>query len=170
MTKTEYREYIASPDWQGRRKRFLTACNSCRRCLMPRWLAVIAYDQDLHVHHKSYANLGHEPPEDLEPLCRRCHEIESFGKSDLHEIKKSSCLGCGGPNFNRLSDYCVVCDTVFGTRYIESVDKNGHRIGQHLVLILAALSAQRGCPREDFFAAIEYLYELGVEAAPRISL
>src|SRR5580704_18493233 len=86
MTKTEYREYIASEGWQQRRKLFIEHHYLCNRCGLHRSLAVIAYDQDIHVHHKNYQRLGAELDSDLESLCRRCHEIESFGHSNLHLI------------------------------------------------------------------------------------
>jgi hypothetical protein len=94
MTKTEYQAYIASEDWQKRRKAFLLAFPICIRCGLPRWLAVIAYDQDLHVHHKNYARVGRELDDDLEPLCRRCHEVETFGSSPLHKPKSAPCRVC----------------------------------------------------------------------------
>jgi HNH endonuclease len=94
-TKTEYREYIASKEWRTRRSEFLKICGRyCKRCWIPRWLAVVAYDQDLHVHHKSYAHVGAELDEDLESLCRRCHEIETFGVSALHKPQHMKCTYC----------------------------------------------------------------------------
>ena len=41
------------------------------------------YDQDLHVHHRNYQRVGAELDSDLRSLCRRCHEIETFGESSL---------------------------------------------------------------------------------------
>ena len=61
---------------------------------MPRWIAVVAYDQDLNVHHASYARLGCEVDADLEALCRRCHEIETFGESKLHRVATRPCVEC----------------------------------------------------------------------------
>lgn len=84
-TKTEYREYIASEKWQRRRRDFLTENKFCEQCDCPRWLAVAMYDQDLHVHHVSYARVGSEEDGDLKPLCRRCHELETFGKTELSD-------------------------------------------------------------------------------------
>jgi hypothetical protein len=84
----------------------------CYTCTIPRWLAEIAYDQDLNVHHKSYKNLGNEDWDDLEPLCRRCHEIEKFGRSDLRAPKTAECTRCGDTHWNPYSDICVVCDTI----------------------------------------------------------
>ncbi len=69
MTKTEYREYISSTGWQMRRRQYLEIHNACAVCEMPRWLTEIVYDQDLNIHHVSYANLGHELDTDLLALC-----------------------------------------------------------------------------------------------------
>lgn len=109
MTKEEYRAYIASEDWQRRRKAHLQSIPSCRRCGLPRWLAITTYDQDLHLHHKNYENVGHEKDEDLEALCRRCHELESFGVSKLHPVRKFECLSCGAPSFDQISQRCERC-------------------------------------------------------------
>lgn len=110
MTKTEYAQYLASEDWRERRKKFIAeANNECERCDLPRWLASLVYDQDLHVHHLNYQNLGNEESDDLEVLCRRCHEIETFGRSDYGEIKKAECSLCGLDHFNIYSDYCDRC-------------------------------------------------------------
>ena len=63
---SEYRQYIHSDAWRERRERALTlAGRRCQRCP--------AYT-DLEVHHLRYTNLGHEPDEDLEVLCWRCHK------------------------------------------------------------------------------------------------
>jgi hypothetical protein len=86
--------------------------NYCNRCDLPRWLAVIAYDQDLHVHHRHYQNVGDERPEDLESLCKRCHEIETFGRSRLRSVRAEKCPGCHGPNFDPYADFCSRCCAV----------------------------------------------------------
>ena len=115
MTKTEYRQYIASAEWQERRKNFLNDQGyKCARCEMPRWLARIAYDQDLHVHHKSYAHLGAESWSDLEALCRRCHDIETFGRSDLRKPSEVVCNQCGERHWNPREEMCPICLFVLG--------------------------------------------------------
>src|SRR6185437_3906720 len=86
MTRTEYREYIASEYWQHRRKEYLRSHNECENCHMCRRTSLRHYDQDLHVHHVSYARVGSELDQDLKALCKRCHEIETFGNSDLKEF------------------------------------------------------------------------------------
>lgn len=111
MTKNEYRRYIAGEDWRSRRKQFIEEMGArCERCDIPRAVAVVAYDQDLHVHHRSYANLGSETQDDLEILCRRCHDIETFGSSDLHEISFRKCKACGGRIWGQYSEFDGICE------------------------------------------------------------
>lgn len=100
MTKSEYRQYLASAHWQETRKEYLVGVTECKQCDVPRWIANIAYDQDLHVHHLSYANLGSEDYEDLEALCRRCHEIKTFGHSNLRAPKTFACANCTKPAYD----------------------------------------------------------------------
>jgi hypothetical protein len=115
MTKTEYKKYLQSPQWQQRRRDAIdNAGGICEKCLMPRWLAEIAYDQDLHVHHLTYANKGAELAEDLQVLCRRCHEIETFGRSELREIQPSTCELCDEFHYDRRDPYCTRCLSVMG--------------------------------------------------------
>ena len=110
MTKTEYRQYIASPEWQEKRKvALLVADNRCEACEIPRWLASIAYDQDLHVHHLHYQNVGNEQTGDLQVLCRRCHEVSTFGRSSLKEPQNSKCETCQRTHWNPYSDQCDIC-------------------------------------------------------------
>ncbi len=85
MTRTDHKNYIASEWWLQRRKLFLEAHRECNRCGIEREAARELYDQDLNVHHRNYQNKGAEKDEDLEALCRRCHEIESKGKSTRPE-------------------------------------------------------------------------------------
>jgi len=106
MTKSEYGQYLASPAWKQLRDEFIQENPWCERCNIPRWLAAIAYDQDLHAHHVSYENLGTAEEEyDLASLCRRCHEIETFGKSLLKAPWSAPCNGCGEVQcFDRYQD------------------------------------------------------------------
>jgi hypothetical protein len=83
QTKRSYQAYISSEEWLQRRKRFLFTHQDCNRCRISRSAAVLAYDQDLHVHHRNYQRIGHELDKDLEALCKRCHEIETFGNTFL---------------------------------------------------------------------------------------
>jgi hypothetical protein len=119
VTKTEYAEYLASSHWKILREQAIASAPFCWRCELPRWLAVIAYDQDLHVHHSTYERLGRELPEDLEVLCRRCHEIEGFGRSDLRAPKDSFCRICSERHWNPRSEICDHCD--------RCISEAGHR-------------------------------------------
>lgn len=162
-TKSEYRDYIQSEAWRKRRKEFLASFDDCEcnRCGLPRWLAVVAYDQDIHVHHRSYANVGAELDDDLELLCKRCHDIESFGKSELHEVRKTKCISCNLDTFNlqrRLCDECYFCET-------------GLRWGPQPLLYKN--SSHPDSPRwevlqTDVFSSLEYGY--GEEAAVQMIL
>jgi 5-methylcytosine-specific restriction endonuclease McrA len=83
ITKAAYRAYIGSGPWLRRRAEFLQCHPECNRCGLSRENATKVYDQDLNVHHRDYSRIGYELDSDLEALCRRCHEVETFGKSDL---------------------------------------------------------------------------------------
>jgi len=109
MTKSEYSEYLASDHWKTLRLITLQNCPLCNRCALPRWLAEIAYDQDLHVHHLTYARLGHEDRDDLEVLCRRCHEIETFGRSSLSAVRSHPCDKCGDTMWDMRAELCDYC-------------------------------------------------------------
>ena len=68
-----YDEYMGSPEWAARRRRWygderrsnegLVHCGVCQR--------VCGHDSQLH--HLTYDRLGHEEHEDLIALCKRCH-------------------------------------------------------------------------------------------------
>lgn len=88
-TRTSYRQYVASEAWLQRRKLFLMSRPNCERCGISKEQALEAYDQSLHVHHRNYQRVGCELDSDLEALCRRCHEIETFGKSSLPPMHMS---------------------------------------------------------------------------------
>lgn len=68
----KYHDYVKSAAWAKKRKRALMMLGSkCRIC---------GSIDRLHVHHKTYKNLGHEPMSDLEILCEPCHANEHEGK------------------------------------------------------------------------------------------
>lgn len=118
MTKTEYAQYLQSAHWQAFRKSQIDGAEECQRCGIPRWLAEIAYDQDLHIHHLNYACLGKETGGDIEILCRRCHEVETFGRSELREPKRVQCETCGGFHYNPRFPICAICDNVFNAPWL----------------------------------------------------
>jgi HNH endonuclease len=118
VTKTEYAEYLASDHWITLRFELLCEVSACERCSMPRWLASIAYDQDLHVHHKHYRTLGSEEWDDLEVLCARCHEVETFGRSSMKAPKSSRCSICKEVHFDYRSEFCDACYRITHTPYL----------------------------------------------------
>jgi len=63
--RVEYKWYIRwSPAWQEKRAACLAAAGA--RCACGR--------EATHAHHLTYERLGNEWPEDLEALCKACHD------------------------------------------------------------------------------------------------
>ena len=63
-----YREYLNSSTWRAKREEMLEiAGDQCEEC---------GAGGQLHVHHLTYARLGHEELDDLAVLCPQCHEAE----------------------------------------------------------------------------------------------
>lgn len=63
-----YATYLQSAGWRRRRQEALTAAGwRCARCQARR---------ELQVHHLTYKRIGAEQPDDLQVLCRSCHEGE----------------------------------------------------------------------------------------------
>jgi hypothetical protein len=61
-----YSTYIASAQWATKRRQALEHHGHyCPAC---------GTTQDLHVHHRTYQNLGREHMDDLIPLCTACHQ------------------------------------------------------------------------------------------------
>lgn len=154
MTKTEYAEYLQSEHWQQRRKKAIAEVgHRCEQCSLPRWVAALLYDQDLHVHHRNYQNLGDEQDDDLEVLCRRCHDVETFGRSNFREIKSTECSACGDKHCNPYSDYCDTCRLILEWGTPNSVmwnlcskDADGEELW--INLIYHALLARQICPTD----------------------
>lgn len=148
MTKTEYAEYLQSEHWQSFRKQCLDGAScECERCEIPRWLAEIAYDQDLHLHHKNYACLGKETWEDIEILCRRCHELETFGRSDLRMPKRARCHQCGMQHFDTRSDLCKTCDDVFNSPWLWWVTNTDFEHDEDVALRSLEVFMKKRCGR-----------------------
>jgi len=68
-----YEAYIASPEWQKRRKQALIRAG--QRC------QVCNAGGQLHVHHRTYTRFGREDASDLTVLCAECHRL-FHGRSD----------------------------------------------------------------------------------------
>lgn len=115
MTKTEYAEFLGSAYWKQLRADRLQYETNCNRCRIPRWIANLVYDQDLHLHHKTYARVGKELEADLEVLCRRCHEIETFGRTSLRPPRTLRCAICGDLSYDVFPweiPLCSVCNSL----------------------------------------------------------
>lgn len=66
MANDAYEKYLSTPAWRSRRNaRLKLAGYQCERCGAKR---------HVEVHHRTYDRLGAEWNEDLEVLCRNCHE------------------------------------------------------------------------------------------------
>ena len=62
-----YDKYINGSAWEHRRlKYFAIHRKACARCKSTK---------QIHLHHLSYDQMGHEPDSDLTPLCQNCHTI-----------------------------------------------------------------------------------------------
>lgn len=71
-TAENYADYLQTPWWRKRRNQALADAGwTCERCLARK---------GLQVHHRSYTRLGAELREDLEVLCRTCHEGEHLSR------------------------------------------------------------------------------------------
>jgi hypothetical protein len=81
----DHSEYIASETWRIRRADYLAKFPYCADCGIPRRMSIVVYGEDLHVHHISYARIGEELDSDLQSLCKRDHQIKSFGVSSLKD-------------------------------------------------------------------------------------
>lgn len=159
MTKSEYQTYLGSEHWLNFRKRILTDRNRCERCYLPRWLAELLYDQDLHLHHRNYASRGHETDEDVEVLCRRCHEIETFNRSDLPAPRKVTCAACGCQHYDPHNSLCHTCETVFGTDYIFCSGSQFEVIWKMLLSLIAGRSINNGADRKQFLSWAETAFD-----------
>lgn len=77
-----YGEYLSSIEWRERRAVVLIlSMYKCNRC-----------DGRAHiVHHLTYDRRGEEHLSDLEPLCRRCHDITHGRKRPVQACQTAIC-------------------------------------------------------------------------------
>lgn len=73
--RLNYYEYIQSPAWKKKadaaKRDADYRCQVCNRH---------KDEVTLDAHHRTYARLGHERPEDITVLCRDCHELFETNK------------------------------------------------------------------------------------------
>jgi len=80
-----YREYIKSPEWKERSRRFIDkAGHRCHRC------GASGRGIILQSHHRHYGTLGCEMPSDVEILCIGCHR-----KADAERRSGRPSMGTG---------------------------------------------------------------------------
>lgn len=65
MDRQDYIEYLHSSEWKERRLEFMEDRGwECEEC----------GDKASQVHHLNYESIGEEEDDDVEILCRECHE------------------------------------------------------------------------------------------------
>lgn len=85
MTKDEYLAYLLEPHWREIRAVKLRASEwTCARCGYRRMPYKWGMSRRLEVHHRTYARIGAEMPEDLEVLCEDCHAIHHHKPQSHH--------------------------------------------------------------------------------------
>ena len=71
----DYKEYVKTDHWQQFRiKAIEYAGHACQLCG--------AKDAVLQVHHKTYVNRGCETLNDVDVLCRACHDLQHYNQGD----------------------------------------------------------------------------------------
>lgn len=69
MERTEYRDYINSPDWRSTRLRYFRSKLPSDRCQA----CGASWEPGFHLHHRSYKRLGNERLNDFVMMCADCH-------------------------------------------------------------------------------------------------
>lgn len=78
--RADYNDYIHSDKWLERRRQTLLRDGfRCQKCGSRRFL---------HVHHLTYARFGNEKLEDLQTVCKECHETIHGRKMGWPKRKK----------------------------------------------------------------------------------
>lgn len=87
LGKSDYYNYIKSPQWQAKRKQYYSS--KLYKTLKQNNKGWVCYccgatDKQLDLHHRTYKRLGNENiAVDLVPVCRDCHH-------SIHELHKNS--------------------------------------------------------------------------------
>lgn len=83
--RARYEKRIASAQWRNMRRDIGKlrgeGCERCRRLTQP-----------LFLHHKTYERLGHERLDDLELLCRLCHDVADSERAARGEARSANSL------------------------------------------------------------------------------
>jgi len=75
----DYQAYLASREWAVRKRAVRErADGQCERCRFLQPETGTVYFKPMYaVHHLTYAHIGNEPLEDLQAVCRECHDFLS---------------------------------------------------------------------------------------------
>lgn len=84
MADSAYHDYLKSAHWRRFRKHYKR---------MRPWRCVCGATDDLELHHKTYARLGHERLDDVRPLCPSCHAL-------IHDLKRVGQIKLDLSNFS----------------------------------------------------------------------
>jgi 5-methylcytosine-specific restriction endonuclease McrA len=73
-----YADHLRSPEWRATRERYWRSKlpKACYVCGRPK-------HRGMHLHHRTYKNLGAERLMDLVPVCFGCHE-------EIHEYQRAT--------------------------------------------------------------------------------
>lgn len=78
-----YYEYLRSPEWKRKRRLRIEMDNfTCQTC------GIKFPDSRIQVHHKTYDRIFNEDMNDLETICKPCHQSEHVDKIIEVEKKK----------------------------------------------------------------------------------
>ncbi len=83
-----YVRYMRSPTWRKRRQDAIKRQgHRCERCKMFRFRK-----GDLQVHHLTYDRLGKERNEDLQVVCRHCHDVADQERMQRVQAESANAL------------------------------------------------------------------------------
>lgn len=107
----EYIDYLQSPEWDKKRKQRLHLDGyTCQGCG--------AKNKPLDVHHLTYDRFGNEWLDDLESLCRQCHDKRH---DDRPFIAFGICRTCG-----EFLAILVKRVKIWGTTWTDYTCQDGH--------------------------------------------
>lgn len=105
MNRSDYQEYLASREWALKREAVRARSgNKCERVIH----GVRCPNPHESTHHTTYANVGHEPLEDLMAVCNDCHRwlsgktnVDVMGEIILDLLRQEIIpCGCCGKGFH----------------------------------------------------------------------
>lgn len=82
-----YEAYMQSLEWKQRS----AACIARAGCRCQRCGQRSSRGNPLQSHHLTYVRLGHEHPDDLLCLCKRCHRFADFERKKLQAFRRKRC-------------------------------------------------------------------------------